>query len=79
MTEAISLDYAGNKVEKKADPVQVVAMMLDLLWTNQTDRHGVAGDAREISQGQTEDAVHLALTLVRLFQSGAVTAANLSG
>jgi hypothetical protein len=56
-------------------PVEVAIQMLDLLWKNQTDRHGIAPDqpAAPISQEQAELAVNLALTLVQLFRAGGVT------
>jgi hypothetical protein len=56
-------------------PVEVVIQMLDLLWRNQTDRHGVtpAQPVEPITQGQAELAVNLALALVQFFRGGGVT------
>ncbi len=51
-------------------PVDVVVAMLDLLWTNQTDRHA---PIEPISQAQAESAVQLALALVGIFRSEAIS------
>jgi hypothetical protein len=50
-------------------PVDVVIAMLGVLWTNETDRH--APDV-PIEQEQAESALHMALTLVQMFRSGAI-------
>lgn len=57
-------------------PVEVVIQMLDMLWKNQTDRHGVAPaqPVEPITQEQAELAVNLALTLVQLFRGGGIAA-----
>ena len=52
-----------------ADPIDVVIGQLDLLWTNQSDRHA---PVVPVSQSQAETAVHLALVLVHMFRSGAI-------
>jgi hypothetical protein len=54
--------------------VEVIVQMLDLLWKNQTDRHGVAATqpAVPVTQEQAELAVNLALTLVQIFRSGGI-------
>jgi hypothetical protein len=55
---------------------QVIAMC-ELLWKGQTDRHG--SDDPEVplnvSQEEADSAFYIALALVRLFASGAVTRA----
>lgn len=55
---------------KGMSPVEVVIAMLDMLWRNETERHA---PVVAIPQGQAESAVHLSLTLVQLFRSGAIT------
>jgi hypothetical protein len=64
----------GGQPPTDLDPIDVVIGQLDLLWKNQTDRHA-PGDPQPpvpITQSQAEASVHLALTLVHLFRSGAV-------
>jgi hypothetical protein len=54
--------------------VEPVATMMDLLWNGQLDRHGT-DDNRvplTVSPEQAEAAVHIALTLVEWFRSGAL-------
>ena len=51
-------------------PIEVVIGMLDLIWANQTDRHA---PITPIVQEQAESAVQLALALVELFRSGAIS------
>jgi hypothetical protein len=46
-------------------PIEVIASMAELLWVNQTDRHGPV--QQPVIQEQAEMAVHLALTLVQAF------------
>jgi hypothetical protein len=46
--------------------------MLRLLWQGQTDRHGGSEPTAPVSAEAAEAAVHLAITLVQWFQSGAV-------
>jgi hypothetical protein len=52
-------------------PLDVVIAMTDLLWRNHSDRHGVPEGvpASPISQAQAEAAVHLAVTLVHIFNN----------
>ena len=53
--------------------MDVVRQMLSLLWKSQWDRHGVDDDAPlTVSQQEAEDALALAVTLVRWFDTGAV-------
>jgi hypothetical protein len=55
-------------------PLEVVIALVDLLWSNQTDRHA-AGDpqpAVPVTQAQAEQAVNVALTLVHAFRSSVV-------
>ena len=53
-------------------PVEVVIGMLDMLWRNETERHS---PVTPITLEQAESAVHVALSLVQLFRSGAVVRA----
>jgi hypothetical protein len=46
--------------------------MLRLLWQGQTDRHGGPAPTIPVSASAAEAAVHLAVTLVQWFRSGAV-------
>jgi hypothetical protein len=55
---------------KDQTPVQVVTAMMDLLMKNHADRHP---PVTPITQEQAETAVHLALTLVQMFRTGAIT------
>jgi hypothetical protein len=48
-----------------ATPVETVISMAEPLWLNQTDRHA---PVRPIEQAEAEIAVHLALSLVHIFQ-----------
>jgi len=50
-------------------PLEVAIAMLDLLMKNHTDRHP---PIVAITQAQADSAVHMALTLVQLFRSGAI-------
>jgi hypothetical protein len=49
--------------------------MLGLLWKSQSDRHGTPDETAPltVSLPEAQDAVHLAVTLVQWFTSGAVT------
>jgi hypothetical protein len=51
-------------------PVDVVIAMLGVLWKNDRERHA---PVVPITQAQAESAVHLALTLVQLFRSSAIS------
>jgi hypothetical protein len=51
-------------------PVDVLIAMLGVLWTNDSERH--APVVLPITQEKAESAVHLAMTLVQLFRSGAI-------
>ena len=48
---------------------------MELLWKGQIDRHGTddASTPLSVSQAEAEAAVHLAVTLVQWFTSGAVS------
>ena len=53
--------------------VGVVRDMMQLLWKSQWDRHGVqASVPLTVSQDEAEDALSLAVTLVRWFETGAI-------
>ena len=55
------------------EPIEAVRQMLSLLWKSQWDRHGVDDDVPlTVSQQEAEDALALAVTLVRWFDTGAV-------
>ena len=56
------------------EPIEAVRQMLSLLWKSQWDRHGVDDDVPlTVSQQEAEDALALAVTLVRWFDTGAVS------
>ena len=58
---------------KSLDSVAVVCQMMELLWKSEWDRHGVDDDIPlSVSQQEAEDALALAVTLVRWFDTGAV-------
>jgi len=50
-------------------PLEVVIALADLLWKNQTDKHGTPEPPVPITQGQAEVAVPIAVTLVEMFRS----------
>lgn len=56
-------------------PVETLVSMMDLLWGSQHDRHVAPEDEAplHVSQPEAEAALHLAVTLVQWFTSGAVT------
>jgi hypothetical protein len=52
-------------------PLEVVITMCDLLWKNQTDKHG-RGETQPsvpVTPAQAETGVHIAVTLVQIFRS----------
>ena len=68
-----------NKWEVVLEPVSGDAMlmvleMMRLLWTSELDRHGTADESKplHVSLEQAQAALHIAVTLVHLFQSGAI-------
>jgi hypothetical protein len=63
-----------HTLKDRAARVDVVTDMMGQLWTAQLDRHGTNDETAPlaVSQAQAEAAVHLAVTLVHWFQSGAV-------
>ena len=73
-TATLTTSVAAPGASSTATPVEVVIQMMDLLWRNHTDRHGVAPPtpAVPVTHEQAEVAVHLALVLVQLFRSGAI-------
>lgn len=52
--------------------VEVLTKMMQLIWTGQTSRHGAQTERRIETQEEAEMAVHLAVTLVHWFSTGAV-------
>lgn len=56
----------------KGDVLALVSMV-DLLWTRQTSRHGGKEPTRPETPEEGQMAVHLAVTLVEWFTSGAVS------
>lgn len=54
------------------DGVHVVMAMLQLLWTNQYDRHVSQGSGLHVTQQEAEAAVLLALSVVEWFENGHV-------
>jgi len=75
---SVSAGFGAHGPQVEYTPVESVVLMVDLLWRNQTGRHGVdePWPAGVVSQAQAEWAVHLALVLVHLFRSGAVRRAE---
>ncbi len=59
-------------VDSKVEPKVVLVAMLQMLWTNQYDRHVNDATPLHVSQQEAEAAVLLALTLVQWFLSGHV-------
>jgi hypothetical protein len=56
------------------DPMTAIRGLMDLVWTNQLDRHGTA-DADvplHVSREQAEAALHATVTLVQWFERGVV-------
>jgi hypothetical protein len=58
--------------DRQAEITTLLAM-LRLLWGGQTDRHGNSAPPVPVTLQAAEAAVHLALTLVHWFQSGAIS------
>jgi hypothetical protein len=58
--------------------ISAVHAMLSLLWEGQTDRHGAPTPTVPVTPEAAAAAVHLAVTLVQWFQSGAVQGAGKS-
>jgi hypothetical protein len=63
---------------KVGDPVLMIRETMELLWTAELDRHGTADEKvpLHVSAEEAEAALHLALTLVHWFHSGAIKAKN---
>jgi hypothetical protein len=61
---------------KAGDPVVMIRETMELLWTAELDRHGTADQSAplHVSAEEAEAAVHLAVTLVHWFHSGAIKA-----
>lgn len=57
----------------KSTPEQI-ADMCDLIWKGQLDRHGTdePGARLNVSQGEADAAVHIAISLARIFSSGGI-------
>jgi hypothetical protein len=58
--------------------ISTLLAMLRLLWEGQTDRHGTSTAPVPVTAEAAESAVHLAVTLVQWFHSGAVRHVNMS-
>ncbi|MBV9162006.1 MAG: hypothetical protein JO309_05060 [Pseudonocardiales bacterium] len=54
------------------NPAAALVTMLRLLWQGQTDRHGGSAPTIPVTNHAAEVAVHLAVTLVQWFQTGAI-------
>jgi hypothetical protein len=54
-------------------PLQVVIALADLLWKNQTDKHGSPQPSVPITQTQAEAGVMIAVTLVEMFRRSAIS------
>jgi hypothetical protein len=60
--------------DAKVEPMSVVLEMMKLLWTAQIDRHGTdESQPVSVSPEEARDALHLAVTLVQWFESGAIS------
>lgn len=59
-------------VDAKVVPFEVLVSMLQMLWTNQYDRHVTENSPLQVGQAEAEAAVVLALTLVQWFADGHV-------
>jgi hypothetical protein len=61
---------------KAGDPVAMIREAMELVWTAELDRHGTADESVPLhaSSEEAEAALHLAVTLVHWFQSGAIKA-----
>jgi hypothetical protein len=59
-------------VDTTVDPIDVLLGMMQLLWTNQYDRHVTDDAPLHVSQEEAEGAVVLAVTLVQWFSTGQV-------
>jgi hypothetical protein len=55
------------------DGVPTLIDMMQMLWTGQTSRHGNLNKTRDETRAEAQMAVHLAITLVQWFTSGAVS------
>ncbi len=58
------------------DPVMMFRETMQLLWTAELSRHGTADESvpLDVSPSEAEAALHLAVTLVHWFHSGAIKA-----
>ncbi len=65
---------------KAGDPVLMIRETMELLWTAELDRHGTADEnvPLHVSSEEAEAALHLAVSLVHWFHSGAIKAKNRS-
>lgn len=52
--------------------IDALIKMMELIWTGQTSRHGAQTVTRAETEGEAEMAVHLAVTLVHWFSTGAL-------
>jgi hypothetical protein len=60
--------------EPGIDPIPVVVETMKLIWTSQIDRHGTDESAPlSVTLDEAHDALHIAITLVQLFECGAIT------
>ena len=59
-------------------PVDVIRSLMELVWTNQFDRHGTADESTPIhvSLEQARAALHAAVTLVEWLQAGVISRAQ---
>jgi hypothetical protein len=64
--------------ESGMKPLDAVRTLMDLVWTNQHDRHAAMDTEAplHVSQAEAEAALHAAVTLVQWFEHGAVRAAG---
>jgi hypothetical protein len=62
----------------QTDPLGAVRGLMELVWTNQLDRHGSPDDSTplHVSHEQAQAALHAAVTLVQWFRHGVVKMAT---
>lgn len=68
-------DAPTGRFQPRLGDIEDIERMMRLVWTNQRDRHGTDDDQTPftVSLEDADVAVHLALTLTRLFAGGHVT------
>jgi len=70
-------DFSLALQPTRGNSIETLLEMMRVLWKSQLDRHGTDDESVpiEVSKDEAETALHLAITLVHWFTSGAVTRA----